>query len=119
MMLEILPQLRPAGHLPTMWLLLLQEVLQYLPRPDSPKEDNVDGPEMLIKPETPNGTVSKSPNKTEASSLSAGSPISIMPGIPSYLFAEKLIPVLVDLFLQAPAFEKHSIFPEIAQALGR
>lgn len=119
MMLEILPLLRPAVHLPAMWLLLLRELLQYLPRPDSPKEDNEDGAEMMIKSETPNGTASNSPSKTEASSLSAGSTTSIMAGIPSYLFAEKLIPVLVDLFLQAPAVEKYSIFPEIVQGLSR
>ena len=119
MMLEILPLLRPAGHIPAMWLLLLQELLQYLPRPDSPKEDNEDEADLMIKPETPNGTVSKSPNKTEASSLSTGSPTSIMAGIPSYLFAEKLIPLLVDLFLHSPAVEKYSIFPEVVQGLCR
>ncbi|KAJ6846953.1 protein MON2-like protein isoform X4 [Iris pallida] len=37
----------------------------------------------------------------------------------SHLFAEKLVPVVVDLFLEAPSTEKCSIFPEIIQGLGR
>lgn len=36
-----------------------------------------------------------------------------------HLFAEKLIPRLVDLFLQAPAGEKYSIYPDIIQSLRR
>lgn len=39
--------------------------------------------------------------------------------ISSDLFAEKLVPVLVDLFLQAPVAEKAVTFPYIIQALGR
>ena len=33
--LEILPLLRPTEHISSMWLVLLREVLQYLPRQDS------------------------------------------------------------------------------------
>lgn len=116
-MLEILPLLRPAVHLPSMWLLLLRELLHYLPRSDSPREDNEDEAEMTIK--SPNGAACKSPGKAGTSSPSAESTTNIMASISSYLFAEKLIPVLVDLFLQAPAIEKYSISPEIVQGLGR
>lgn len=35
------------------------------------------------------------------------------------LFAEKLVPVLVDLFLQAPLREKYNVFPSVIQSLGR
>lgn len=68
--------------------------------------------------ESPNGTTPTSPNKVAASSGS-GSTTAINAGIPSYIFAEKLVPVLVDLFLQAPTVEKYIIYPEIIQSLGR
>ena len=60
-----------------------------------------------------------SPKKVEGPSRSSGSSTTIVAGIPSYLFAEKLVPVLLDLLLQAPITEKHIIFPEIIQTLGR
>lgn len=66
----------------------------------------------------PNGTASLSPTKVEAPSLSSVS-ASLIAGVPSYMFAEKLVPVLVDLFLQAPEIQKHIIFPELIQSLGR
>jgi hypothetical protein len=67
----------------------------------------------------PNGTAFISQTKVEAPSLSSGSTTALPTGIPSYLFAEKLVPVLVDLFLQAPEIEKYIIFPELIQSLGR
>jgi hypothetical protein len=67
----------------------------------------------------PNGIASISQTKVQASSLSSGSTTVLTTGIPSYLFAEKLVPVLVDLFLQAPEVEKYIIFPELIQSLGR
>ena len=39
--------------------------------------------------------------------------------ITSNMFAEKLIPALVELLLQAPAVEKYILFPEIIQNLRR
>ena len=60
-----------------------------------------------------------SPKKVEDPPRSSGSSTTIVAGIPSYLFAEKLVPVLLDLLLQAPITEKHIIFPEIIQTLGR
>uniref|UniRef100_A0A5B7BVG9 Protein MON2 homolog n=1 Tax=Davidia involucrata TaxID=16924 RepID=A0A5B7BVG9_DAVIN len=128
--LEILPLLRPAEHLSSMWFFLLQELLQYLPRADSPLHSEEDEPEQasigdhihdtnkMIKSEIPNGTGSLSPNEVEGSSLSSGSNTTAMEGS-GYLFAEKLVPVLVDFFLQAPAVEKYKIFPVIVQGLGR
>lgn len=57
---------------------------------------------------------------TEDPSLSSGSnTCGTMASIPGYLLAEKLVPVLVDLFLQAPALEKCTIFPEIVRGLAR
>lgn len=74
---------------------------------------------VMIKDDIPNGTTSISLSKAEATSLSSGSTTALTEGIPSYLFAEKLVPVMVDLFLQAPEIEKHIIFPELIQSLGR
>lgn len=74
---------------------------------------------LKIKDDIPNGTASISPSKVEATSLSSGSTTALAVGIPSYLFAEKLVPLLVDLFLQTPEIEKYIIFPELIQSLGR
>ncbi|XP_041019772.1 protein MON2 homolog isoform X5 [Juglans microcarpa x Juglans regia] len=129
--LEILPLLRPTEQISSMWLILLREFLLYLPRSNSPLQNEEDESEhtsssdhlpdahMKIKDDLPNGTASISPTKVEAPSLSSVSTTSLTAGIPSYLFAEKLVPVLVDLFLQAPEIEKHIIFPELIQSLGR
>ncbi|GMP60728.1 hypothetical protein CsSME_00023471 [Camellia sinensis var. sinensis] len=129
--LEILPLLHPAEHLSSMWSFFLGELLHYLPFSDSSVQSVEGKPEQtgtahhihderqfeiklhftdnnkMIKPEVPDGTDLISPNT------------SMTAGISSYLLAEKLVPVLVDLFLQAPAIEKYNIFPEIVQGLGR
>ncbi|KAK9292717.1 hypothetical protein L1049_020696 [Liquidambar formosana] len=129
--LEILPMLHPPENLSSMWFLLLQELLQYLPRSDSLLQSEEDEAEEastrdhtsdsheMVKSETPNGIASISPQKVEAPSMSSTSTTSNMAGIPGYLFAEKLVPVLVDLFIQAPAIEKHKIFPEVVKGLER
>ncbi|TKY52157.1 MON protein [Spatholobus suberectus] len=119
--LEILPLLRPTEHISSMWPVLLREFLQYLPRQDSHLQ-NEDGKidqarDSQVNYDAPNGAAPISPNKVAASPAS-GSTAAIT-GIPSYIFAEKLVPVLVDLFLQAPAVEKYIIYPEIIQSLGR
>lgn len=71
-----------------------------------------------MKYKAPNGTGPVSPDKV-TTSIETGSTASVNTAIPSYIFAEKLVPVLVDLFLQAPAVEKYIIYPEIIQSLGR
>jgi len=68
--------------------------------------------------ETPNGTIPISRDKVSASPGSE-STAAVNAGIPSYIFAEKLIPVIVDLFLQAPTAEKYIVYPEVIQSLGR
>lgn len=64
--------------------------------------------------EVPNGIGSAFQRKGEASPMSLESITNI-----NYLLADKIVPVLVDLFLHAPATEKYKIFPEIIQGLGR
>lgn len=129
--LEIFPLLSPTQQLSSMWLILLREILQYLPRSDSPlqkKEDEEEQPStsdnirdvrVRTKYDKPNGTAPTTPKDASTSSGSSGSVTTVMAAIPNHLFAEKLIPVLVDLFLMAPAVEKCIIFPEIIQNLGR
>ncbi|CAK9187179.1 unnamed protein product [Ilex paraguariensis] len=127
--LEIIPLLVPAEHLSAMWISLLQELLQYLPRSDSPLQTEGDETKQastrahISEPnnmaEAPNGTAATSPKQVEVSSLSSASTTAAVAGDSNHLFAEKLVPVLVDLFLQVPSVEKYNIFPEIVQGLGR
>lgn len=70
---------------------------------------------------TPNGTATATATAQKAEVMpptSSSAPTTTV-NVPSYLFAEKLIPVLVDLMLQAPAVEKYIIYPEVIQSLGR
>ncbi|KAI9098922.1 hypothetical protein K1719_024689 [Acacia pycnantha] len=124
--LEIIPLLRPTEHISSMWLILLREFLQYLPGEDSrlqsedDKSDHARSSNIVPdsqKYKAPNGTTSVSPDKVTSSGT--GSTTAVNAGLPSYIFAEKLVPVLVDLFLQAPVVEKYIIYPEIIQSLGR
>ncbi|KAI4350035.1 hypothetical protein L6164_010563 [Bauhinia variegata] len=124
--LEILPLLRPTEHISSMWLILIREILQYLPRQDSllQSEDNrIDQEkcpdhvsESQSKYNAPNGATPISPNKVTES---PGSATATSAGLSSYMFAEKLVPVLLDLFLKASSVEKYIIYPEIIQSLGR
>lgn len=118
--LEILPQLRPAEHLSAMWSPLLTNLLLYLPSSVSCMgsiEDESDH-ETRTKDnaEISNGIASESQGQVEASCRNPESTTMI---ISNHLFVEKLVPVLVDLFLQAPAAEKYKILPDILQSLGR
>ncbi|KAF5740546.1 protein MON2 isoform X1 [Tripterygium wilfordii] len=128
--LEVLPLLCPTEQMSSMWLILLRQLLQYLPRPDLPLQngenvseqssttDTIMNSNTKTKYEMPSSTASMLPNKDEAASHSSG--LSTMTAvIPSYMFAEKLVSLLVDLFLLAPLVEKYIMFPEIVQSLGR
>ncbi|GMH11321.1 hypothetical protein Nepgr_013162 [Nepenthes gracilis] len=125
-MLEILPLLCPPGHLSPMWSYFLLEILQYLPRSQSSQDeenitkeagtDSIPEPEQIVKPEAQNGVASVSPKSIKALVPSGTATTS---GIQRYIFAEKLVPVLVDIVLHATAVEKYCIFPEIIQGLGR
>ncbi|KAL6998603.1 hypothetical protein U1Q18_050281, partial [Sarracenia purpurea var. burkii] len=127
--LEILPLLHPAEHLSSMWSTFLGDFLQYLPS-DSTHQSAEDNPEQtstvhnihanskIIEHETPKVTGLILP-KNDGPSLTSGLNTSTTTGVSSYLLAEKLVPVLVDLFLQAPAVEKYKMFPEVFQGLAR
>ncbi|CAN1245368.1 Protein MON2 homolog [Linum grandiflorum] len=96
--LEVLPLLRPSEQISGQWLILLREIFKYLPRSDPlPDEDEA-------------GIAENAPAQSSGSAVTA---------VGNYSFAEKLVPVLVELLLQAPTVEKYIIFPEIIQSLGR
>ncbi|XVE62867.1 hypothetical protein DITRI_Ditri06bG0154300 [Diplodiscus trichospermus] len=129
--LEVLPMLCPAEHLTSMWLIFLRKLLQYLPGPDSPQQseeeeagqastsDHIPDVHGTMKHETPNGTAPAAVQKAEVTSPTFSSAPAATVNIPSYLFAEKIIPVLVDVLLQAPAAEKYIIVPEVIRSLRR
>ncbi|KAL9687201.1 hypothetical protein QQ045_031599 [Rhodiola kirilowii] len=142
--LEILPMLRPTDNCSSMWSLLLEELLRYLPKADSqiPAEitelelgsrvDHIQGSSCVwILPSNDENLMfilsactdskSKLSNGINKSPTAFDSPLSAskMAGVPGYLFAEKFVPVLVSLFLQAPVSAKCKAFPEIISGLGR
>ncbi|CAA0836755.1 ARM repeat superfamily protein [Striga hermonthica] len=107
--LEILPSLRPAANLSSMWIMLLTKLLHYLPAVDPLLDENNDRNEPVDNGDMPNGSSSTTRKEGEGFTLNN-----------KYtLFAEKLVPVLVDLFLLAPVKEKYDVFPNLIQSLGR
>lgn len=102
-LLEILPLIRPAAHLSSMWNLLLMNLLHYLPAANPLLDDNG----YLDRVSNTNNI----PVQRKVDGLILNNTYS--------LFSEKLVPVLVDLFLQAPLEEKYNIFPDVIQSLGR
>ncbi|KAL0692392.1 hypothetical protein Bca4012_059572 [Brassica carinata] len=95
--LEILPSLGPPEHLSSMWLILLREFLHYLPRVDSALQ-NEEG-------ETEQSTIGHRPSSEVSKHRANSSSDKTIPTtrITSNMFAEKLIPALVELLLRAPA----------------
>lgn len=79
------------------------------------------GTQKLVKSDFPNGTVGISQSNTEDSGLNSVSATynDATAGVSSHLFGEKLVPILVDIFLYAPSVERCNISPEIIQGLGR
>ncbi|XP_010494057.1 PREDICTED: protein MON2 homolog isoform X3 [Camelina sativa] len=110
--LEILPSLGPPEHLSSMWLILLREFLHYLPRVDSVLPNEEGEIEKNNIGHCASGEVLE--HKADASSETIPTT-----RITTNMFAEKLIPALVELLLQAPAVEKYILFPEFIQNLRR
>ncbi|KAK9160994.1 hypothetical protein Syun_007335 [Stephania yunnanensis] len=126
-MLEILPQLRPTGHLSSMWLYFIRNLLCYLPGSEAISLGEEDGAEKCnetqttLKDRSPKKTTVISPEKGEVQVQHHDSALvkHAEAHLFSNLFAEKLVPVLVELFQSAPAVEKYNMLPEIIQGLGR
>ncbi|XP_008450757.2 uncharacterized protein LOC103492245 isoform X2 [Cucumis melo] len=127
--LEILPLLRPTNAISSMWLILLREFLQYLPRSESPSIHENDADQTStsylvqanqgrLRNERHSRAASATSNHEASQSVTPGSAVAPV-GIQNVLFAEKLVPALVELFLHAPMVEKCIICPEIIQSLGR
>ncbi|KAK4768270.1 hypothetical protein SAY87_003411 [Trapa incisa] len=125
--LEVLPLLQPAEQLSSMWIVLLRELLKYLPKISNPlrneeEADKTDTSCLLqdttkrSRSEISNGNSPLSPRNT---SINAGSDTTMTTCIPCQAFMEKLVSVLIDLSLEAPVVEKHIVLPEIIQTLGR
>ncbi|XP_024978290.1 protein MON2 homolog isoform X2 [Cynara cardunculus var. scolymus] len=127
--LEIFPLLRPPNHLPSLWAVFFQKLLHYLPNSDSFVENEGDAAkpvesrgytsDTMKMSDIPNGTTSNKRVEVESPSSSSDSKRDSATTISSDLFAEKLVPVLVDLFIQAPVAERSITFPYIIQGLGR
>lgn len=127
--LEILPLLGPAEHLSSMWLVLLRQLLQYLPGPSSISQneethqasatDHNPDSHVKLKHGKSNGVATASSKRDRVSSTSSGATKAESVGIPSYLLAEKLIPILAGLLQQTTMIEKYIIFPEFIQSFGR
>ncbi|XP_058086558.1 uncharacterized protein LOC131233785 [Magnolia sinica] len=148
-MLEILPLLRPTEHISSMWSHLLRELLHYLPGSETILDEQEDmeqssginhkpkGVEMASHrdinsfSETDRVEISKNMARETQETMKFSFPngamvpysLSVMTNdkmdFSSHLFGEKLVPILVNLFLQSPASEKCNVFPEIIQGLGR
>lgn len=127
-MLEILPLLCPSEHLSPMWSHFLQSIVKYLPGVTPPEErddvkqsgetDPARDAEKMGKCESRNGVTPASPRRIEAPAKH-GLTVTPVSSIYNSIFAEKLITVMVDLFLRAPDSEKYSFYPDIIQTLGR
>ncbi|VFQ85764.1 unnamed protein product [Cuscuta campestris] len=112
--LEILPIVCPANHIATMWPPFLGKLMEYLPGCDSSIGEIDDGDQgnTAHSVDVPCRIASNSPKKSE--NLSPAGPC-----VPTHMFSEKLIPVLADLCVQAPAAVKYDVFPDIIHVLGR
>ncbi|XP_057539687.1 uncharacterized protein LOC130817800 isoform X2 [Amaranthus tricolor] len=126
-MLEILPLLCPSEHLSSVWSLFLRSIIQYLPRSYSASKHIDDGNQVgeaesnqegkkLFKKGPPNGVMSTCQTFTEDP---VESRIIMTSGMHCSIFSEKLITVLINIFLRAPESEKCIVYPELIQALGR
>ncbi|WVZ68645.1 hypothetical protein U9M48_017561, partial [Paspalum notatum var. saurae] len=116
--LEIIPMLRPTAMLCSMWTPLLLELLCYLNGHEGPLQKDskqihdpnsdtlVDGAKhALVERSNLNGSSSKLD--------------SVMGSGWGILFVQKLVPIIVNLFLEAPPRERFSASPEVIHGLGR
>ncbi|XP_051226815.1 uncharacterized protein [Lolium perenne] len=116
--LEIIPMLHPTTMLSSMWSPLLLELLCYLNGEESPlhkssKEVRGQNTDALA-----NGTKRASVERGHING--GGTKGDTMVGCGwGILFVEKLVPIMANLFLEAPPHERFSAAPEIIQGLGR
>ncbi|XP_020589215.1 protein MON2 homolog isoform X4 [Phalaenopsis equestris] len=142
--LEILPLLRPPEHLSAEWFALLQLLLCYLLGSEvSMHQKKDEEPNTGISSRRGSAAMGSftfagvsNTETTKETWIKSSSNVfggSEPPSIPTseatpdetsvcnwnHLFMEKLIPVIIELFLAAPSTEKCNIFPKIIKGLGR
>ena len=115
--MEVIPLMCPPEHLSSMWAQLLQELIAFLP--GSVSSFNWKRDDIQLSGKTNDSEVlsdsSKDIQRNKAPYFSSDCELDTL----SYLFGEKLIPVLVELFLRAPASEREITFVEFVHSLGR
>ncbi|KAJ4816243.1 ARM repeat superfamily protein [Rhynchospora pubera] len=112
--LELIPKLRPTDALPTMWSPLLHELLCYVIGLETSTDKGKGGKEQ-------GGTLHQDAGSRPSTPLdhseSEGNDTMTCGWSP--LFVEKLLPIIVDLYVDAPPIERFSISPELIKGLGR
>lgn len=116
--LEIIPMLRPTTMLSSMWSPLLLELLCYLNGHEGPLQKN----SKEIHEQNSDALVNGAKQDfVERSHLNgSGTKVDNVVGCGwGILFIEKLVPIIVNLFLESPPNERFSASPEVIQGLGR
>ncbi|EMS56673.1 Protein MON2-like protein [Triticum urartu] len=116
--LEIIPMLRPTTMLSSMWSPLLLELLCYLNGEESPLHRNSKEIREQNSDALANGTKRASVERghINGSGTKGDTVVGCGWGI---LFIEKLVPIMVNLFLEAPPNERCSASPQVIQGVGR
>ncbi|XP_072952390.1 uncharacterized protein [Typha angustifolia] len=109
--LKIIPLLRPTDLLPSMWSPLLQELLFYLTGYEAPEDKRNNEVDRKKNETEPNGDIINDTGITSCDDMKTCGW--------SHLFEEKLVPIIVELYLDAPPNERSNISPEIIRGLGR
>ncbi|RLN22029.1 hypothetical protein C2845_PM07G24560 [Panicum miliaceum] len=116
--LEIIPMLRPTAILSSMWTPLLLELLCYLNGQEGPLQKNskqIHDPNSGVPVDGAKRTLVER-SRLNGSGTKLDSAVGCGWGI---LFVEKLVPIIVNLFLEAPPNERFSASPEVIHGLGR
>ncbi|VAH64537.1 unnamed protein product [Triticum turgidum subsp. durum] len=116
--LEIISMLRPTTMLSSMWSPLLLELLCYLNGEESPLHRNSKEIREQNSDALANGTKHASVERghINGSGTKGDTVVGCGWGI---LFIEKLVPIMVNLFLEAPPNERCSASPQVIQGVGR
>ncbi|BAD82073.1 SF21-like protein [Oryza sativa Japonica Group] len=115
--LEIIPMLRPTTMLSSMWSPLLLELLCYLNSHDTPLQKQ--GKEMHEqKSDAANGATHGFLERSHLNNSSTKMDNAVGCGW-GIMFIEKLVPIVVNLFLEAPQNERFNSSPEVIRCLGR
>ncbi|XP_039808761.1 protein MON2 homolog isoform X2 [Panicum virgatum] len=116
--LEIIPMLRPMTMLSSMWTPLLLELLCYLNGQEGPLQKNskqIHDQNSVVPVDGAKRTLAER-SRLNGSGTKLDGAVGCGWGI---LFVEKLVPIIVNLFLEAPPNERFSASPEVIQGLGR